>query len=120
MASSKPLTAGQAAARLSIAVTDLPHGGRWSRDEVMRLAAERPEWLTTARRAHAAHRDVLARQRREAEVERDKKLYGEDVVECLCCGASYPCYLDPGGLCPACNENECPKCRRADEDWLYG
>jgi hypothetical protein len=62
----KQLSSGQAAARLNIAVADLPRKGAWTREEVRDLRAERPEWLTQARRAHAARKDEQAARRRMA------------------------------------------------------
>ena len=53
----KPLKPSKAAARLSIAVGDLPKLSRpWTRRDVHRLRKERPSWLTAARREHGAAR----------------------------------------------------------------
>lgn len=61
----KPLKPAAAAARLNIAVADLPDlGRRWTRANVQRLRRERPAWLTAARREHAGEQDRLAAARR--------------------------------------------------------
>jgi hypothetical protein len=50
----KPLKATTAAARLNIAVEDLPDlGRRWTKADVLRLRRQRPGWLTAARRRQA-------------------------------------------------------------------
>lgn len=50
----KPLGRAAAAARLNIAVGDLPDWGRrWTKADVMRLRRERPGWLSAARCRHA-------------------------------------------------------------------
>ncbi|MEU1208432.1 hypothetical protein [Nocardia sp. NPDC005825] len=50
----RPLKRAAAAARLDIAVTDLPElGGGWTVGEVRRLRRERPDWLDDARRRFA-------------------------------------------------------------------
>jgi hypothetical protein len=57
---SRRLEPAQAAARLNVGVNALPHGGPWTRERVRGLRAERPDWLTRARRAYAAGRDAEA------------------------------------------------------------
>lgn len=63
---SKRLSPAQAAARLSVSVEALPHGGPWTREEVRSLCAGRPDWLTRARREHAAFKDAEAARKRRA------------------------------------------------------
>lgn len=42
-----------------------------------------------------------------------------EMSECFCCKAEFVFTIDSGGLCDACNENECPKCYDDEyEDWL--
>jgi hypothetical protein len=70
----KPLKPRQAADRLGIAIKDLPDFGRpLTNADVRALRAERPDWLTVARRrfgaasqarAQAAHEATLALSRR--------------------------------------------------------
>ena len=46
---------------LHIGVTDLPElSGAWTKQDVRRLRQERPQWLTDARRLHAATREAHA------------------------------------------------------------
>ena len=60
----KPLKRAAAAARLSIEVIDLPDLGRqWTKADVLRLRRERPDWLTVARRRHAAEQKRRAERR---------------------------------------------------------
>ncbi|TFD30382.1 hypothetical protein E3T40_15430 [Cryobacterium sp. TMT1-19] len=67
----KPLEPRQAAARLSIATKDLPNLGRpWTRADVQALQAEKPAWLTEARRRLGA----AVKARRRAEYEKVLKL----------------------------------------------
>ncbi|MGW4352803.1 hypothetical protein ACWELJ_12020 [Nocardia sp. NPDC004582] len=52
----RPLKRAAAAARLEIAVADLPElGGGWTVGEVRRLRRERPDWLDDARRRFTGH-----------------------------------------------------------------
>jgi hypothetical protein len=70
------LSSVQAAARLNIGVADLPRKGAWTREQVRALRAERPDWLTQARRAYAAGKDErAARQRKAREALLDKGGY---------------------------------------------
>jgi hypothetical protein len=63
----RTLSAKQAAARLSIAVDDLPDIGRaWTRGDTDTLRRERPEWLIAARRSFAAQQEARRNARREA------------------------------------------------------
>ncbi len=114
MGSSKPLSAKQAAARLSISVKDLPHRGPWARQRVRDLRAERPGWLTLARREYARRKDEEAARNRQALDARPADF------SCLCCTSEFAFTIDSGGLCEACNEGACADCGGNDEDWLYG
>ncbi|TCC15319.1 MULTISPECIES: hypothetical protein [Kribbella] len=114
MGSSKPLSAKQAAARLSVALKDLPRRGPWTRQQVRELRAERPEWLTLARREYARRKDEEAARQRQALDARKADF------SCFCCKAKFAFTINSGGLCEACNEGDCPGCGEDDEDWLYG
>jgi len=66
MGKHKPLTPEQAAARLSISTGDLLRNGSWTREQVRSLRAERPAWLTQARREYASRNDKEAAHARQA------------------------------------------------------
>jgi hypothetical protein len=66
MGKHKPLSPIQAAARLNICVDDLPRKGSWSREQVRSLRAERPAWLTQARRVYASRKAKEAACARQA------------------------------------------------------
>jgi hypothetical protein len=64
--SGRALTSEAAAARLCIAVRDLPDLGRaWTGRDVTEAQQSRPEWLTTARRALAAAKAEMERERQQ-------------------------------------------------------
>jgi hypothetical protein len=111
MVDGKPLSPKQAAARLGIAVPDLPRTGLWTRQQVHDLQSERPGWLTQARREYCRKDDEAARARQEVEAR-------PAGFSCFCCKAMFAFTIDSGGLCEACNEGECPSC--GGQDWLHG
>ena len=74
----KPVKGGPAKA-LAIDPSDLPQLHRpWTKRDVVELRNARPEWLTAARRRHAAARDAAATAKTESLAQRLRDLgYGD-------------------------------------------
>lgn len=109
------LSAEQVAARLSVAVADLPPGEAWTSQRVRNLRSQRPEWLTIARRQFAAQQDAKAEQKRLA---RERWLAQQPRHSCFCCNAEFAFTIESGGLCDACNDRRLPGV--GDSDWAQG